>query len=199
MYQCERCSQIFKQKKGLAYHLDNNVCDFEKNMKKKLIELCKCLKVEEKVLFLGYQTNPFKFFKKADVYVLSSVFEGFPNALVEAMAVGLPVIATDCSSGPREILAPELNFKEEIKHFYMGNFGLLTPDMSKEINYDANKIDSEEIELSKAIIKILEDSELANHYAKMSLERINDFSFDKWNSEQINIINKVYAGGNIEV
>lgn len=52
----------------------------------------------------GFQSNPYALMRAADFYILSSNAEGFPNGLVEAMAVGLPVVATDCPSGPSEIL-----------------------------------------------------------------------------------------------
>jgi len=52
----------------------------------------------------GFVQNPYKYMKRAGVFVLSSQWEGLPLNLVEAMAVGTPVVSTDCPSGPAEIL-----------------------------------------------------------------------------------------------
>lgn len=57
-----------------------------------------------RVTLTGFTANPYAMMRQADFYILSSNAEGFPNGLVEAMAVGLPVLATDCPSGPAEIL-----------------------------------------------------------------------------------------------
>ena len=56
------------------------------------------------VLLPGFVTNPYPFFKKANVFVLSSVWEGLPTVLIEAMALGVPVVSIDCPGGAREIL-----------------------------------------------------------------------------------------------
>jgi glycosyltransferase involved in cell wall biosynthesis len=60
--------------------------------------------LESRVRLEGFQSNPYTYLKFADLFVLPSRAEGFPNALLEAMSFNLPVIAADCSTGPREIL-----------------------------------------------------------------------------------------------
>lgn len=52
----------------------------------------------------GFDANPFRYMRHASVFVLSSDWEGLPTALIEAMACGVPVVSTDCQSGPREVL-----------------------------------------------------------------------------------------------
>ena len=71
--------------------------------------------LQEKKSKPGFQKNVFAIEKQCNAYVMTSLFEGFPNALVEAMCMGLPVISTDCKSGPREILAPKTSIFEATK------------------------------------------------------------------------------------
>lgn len=62
------------------------------------------LDLNESVRLLGFQSNPLKYFAKSDIFVLSSYAEGLPNVLVEAMMCGCSPVATDCPTGPREVL-----------------------------------------------------------------------------------------------
>jgi glycosyltransferase involved in cell wall biosynthesis len=80
----------------------------------KLEEQIRKLGLDQEVQLPGYVPNPYAYMAHAAVFVLSSVWEGFPNVLVEALACGCPVVATNCMSGPEEILE-------------QGHFGALVP------------------------------------------------------------------------
>jgi glycosyltransferase involved in cell wall biosynthesis len=70
----------------------------------KLEALASELGIAEDVSFPGFEPNPYAFMARASVFVLSSGWEGLPNALIEALACGCPVVSTNCPSGPQEIL-----------------------------------------------------------------------------------------------
>ena len=67
-------------------------------------ELVASLNLQDKVIFLGFKPNPFPYIKHAQFKVLTSDWEGLPLVIPEALALGTPVISTDCPSGPRELL-----------------------------------------------------------------------------------------------
>ena len=69
-----------------------------------LVDRARQSSVEEDIAFLGFDENPYRYMRRADVFVLSSRWEGLSLVLVEAMACGTPVISTDAPYGPREIL-----------------------------------------------------------------------------------------------
>ena len=76
----------------------------EGEKRKELEELVKELDLREDIELPGFVDNPYVYMARADVFVLSSRWEGLPNTLIEAMACGTPVVSTDCPSGPAEIL-----------------------------------------------------------------------------------------------
>ncbi|MFW5891497.1 MAG: glycosyltransferase, partial [bacterium] len=106
-------------------------------LRSKLETLVCNLNLEQSVHFLGFQNNPFKYINKSSVFVLPSLFEGFPNALSEAMACSVPVISTDCDSGPREILMDNTDYKQNKKEY--GEYGILVPV------FDGQKYDYQEL------------------------------------------------------
>lgn len=72
-------------------------------IEQKIVEL----QLQDKVILVGFQKNPYPFIKHAKGFVLSSHFEGFALVLAEALALNVPAISTNCPSGPSEILPPE--------------------------------------------------------------------------------------------
>ena len=88
-------------------------------LKNELKSRTKELNIEHAVIFAGWVKNPFSIMSRSDLFVLSSRYEGFPNALLEAMGCGLPVVSFDCPTGPGQI----------IQH---GISGLLVPSEDKD-------------------------------------------------------------------
>jgi len=136
-------------------------------LESELKQLVKNLGLENSVYFLGWQKNPFKFFSKSKIFVSSSLREGLPGAILEAMACGLPIISTDCKSGPREILALKTDIAKEAKNIEFQEYGILTPVLNAE------KF------LEDAIIRILTDKKLSESLSKKSLQRASDFDVSK--------------------
>lgn len=83
------------------------------------------LGLSERVHFLGFKTNPYPYIKQARYFVSTSNAEGFPNAIVEAMCLGKAVVATNCESGPAEILSGE--YPLHIGQFTPSRYGCLCP------------------------------------------------------------------------
>lgn len=90
-----------------------------------LEEQARGLGLEGRVHFAGFAENPFPVIRGAHAFVLPSNAEGFPNSLVEAMALGVPVISTNCRSGPSEILDDKTHL--DIDRLYHARYGLLVP------------------------------------------------------------------------
>ncbi|RKL68296.1 glycosyl transferase [Salipaludibacillus neizhouensis] len=74
-------------------------------LKEELIVKSEELNIRERVHFIGFQKNPYSYLNKADLFVLSSIHEGFSHVIAESLAAGTPVVSTDCKSGPSEVLA----------------------------------------------------------------------------------------------
>ncbi len=128
-----------------------------------LVEHIINLGLEDRVFMLGKEKNPYKYLSKADSFLFASNREGFPNVLVEALACGLPVISTDCKSGPREILAPDTDINFQLHtNLEIAKYGILTP---------INSIDK----MIEAMRTIIDNKKLRDEYNKKAINRAKDF------------------------
>ncbi|MDO4869839.1 MAG: glycosyltransferase [Bacillota bacterium] len=132
-------------------------------------------RLDDNVILPGFFDNPYPLLAGSDAYVMASFNEGFPNALVEAMAAGLPVIAGDCSSGPREILAPGTDYLAKAKALQREQYGILVPECSGH-RLMTEPLEAEEQLLADAMNLMIENDGMRKEYAKNGLNRIRDFS-----------------------
>lgn len=85
------------------------------SLRDSLIAQSEKLGVASKVMFIPYTNNPYKYMSKCDALIVDSLYEGYPNVIIEAMACSLPVLSVDCFSGPREIIGDIKSYKDKIQ------------------------------------------------------------------------------------
>jgi glycosyltransferase involved in cell wall biosynthesis len=135
------------------------------------------------VYFMGQQANPFKYLRNAFIYLMTSGWEGFPLALCEAMACGLPVITSDCFTGPREIIAPEINSTQPLQEPYFSKYGVLMPLASLN--------DSFALDIWVNAIKYMLRQENLRLYQEAGVVRIKKFELSKSMNQTINLIQEI--------
>ncbi len=115
---------------------------------------------------LGFQRVPERVLRQSHCFVLSSDFEGLGNVILEALACSLPVISTDCLSGPREILAPDTDYTSQLSGgIEFAPFGLLTPV-------------GDPVRLAEAMRRVATDQALRTSLSERALDRARQFDVD---------------------
>lgn len=151
-----------------------------------LKQLCQNYKMENHIYFTGHAANPYKYLSRADIFVFPSMYEGFPNALAEAVCLGLPCIATDFQTGAREILAPDMVGKDEtVETVKEVEYGMLTPMCSGMQYADSSEpMEPAEKYLAEAMLELIRNTEKRDKYSRRSRERSKTLSIDavinKW-------------------
>jgi glycosyltransferase involved in cell wall biosynthesis len=159
-----------------AYHLANPaeklVILGEGPEREKIQSLINALGLQDRIVLAGFIDNPYPIMRGACCAVFSSLAEGFPNAVAEAMALALPVIATDCDSGPAEILHDVIHVHHDGP--FKAEYGVLVP---------VNNLDA----MTQAL-RWLTNHSLLNHYRTKSTERVRDFSIERAVSCYVNAL-----------
>lgn len=126
----------------------------------------KNLKVDQMVEFVGFTPNPFPYIYHSHLALLNSYVEGFPNAILEAMACGKAVVSTDCMSGPREILTTPDEATQKENGYEIGTCGILTP-----VN--------DPYTLAKAVERLFKDKELRIRMEKCAVEKVKNYDIER--------------------
>ncbi|MET7030259.1 glycosyltransferase [Sediminicola luteus] len=132
-------------------------------LEEELISIISEKGLQDNVFLLGFDNNPYKYLKKADLFMFGSNHEGFPNVLLEAICCGLPILSTNCKSGPSEMLELEQELDDDIM---ITKSGILSPVGNVEL-------------MKKGLNYFLQNPEYLNSCKKYSLKRIKDFELNK--------------------
>ena len=123
------------------------------------------LGVGDKIDFTGSVSNPHKYAVKCDIFICSSLFEGFSNSLLEALALGLPIVSTDHDFGANEIIEN-------------GKSGILVPVGDPE-------------KMAETVLRLLQDKTLATKMGEEAKKRVREFSVEKMTRENLRIFREI--------
>jgi glycosyltransferase involved in cell wall biosynthesis len=127
------------------------------------------------VYFLGLKQNPFKYIARSSLFALSSVNEGLPGALIEAMICLVPVIAANCPSGPREIICPHMSEDTPVNSPVVTNTGVLMPTfVQKDFTDEAGRTAKEHIWASE-ITRLFTTNNLLAQVKSGNAERVMEY------------------------
>lgn len=124
---------------------------------KSALTLIEKLKLGNRIIFLGYQSNPYKYMKHSVALVSSSYTESLPGVIIEALSIGVPVISTNSSKGIWEIFSVLEGYDKNLSRIYQTKCGYITPNKSKLVDFEREELNNDEICLADAITSMVKD------------------------------------------
>ncbi len=158
--------------------LEKQLVSLSENLDLKTFSAFRSDKVEGSydVYFLGFQKNPFQYLANSTLFVMPSLWEGFGNTIVEAMACGTPVVTADCPSGPAEITAPDFESgKVDVEYPYSKEYGILMPPFENRFVDEKEPIGNTEMVWIETIGSLLNDEKKMEELANRGQKRAYDF------------------------
>lgn len=147
-----------------------------------LEKLIECYGLTDKIMIAPFQTEPFGIISRCSVYVMTSMFEGYSNALCEAVICGLPCITTDFQTSAREILAPNTAVAyRNVDNMECAEYGIIVPVCSGKRYDGAQPLEKAELLLTEAMQELVENKALYEEYKQKT----------KYRSTQLDISEKV--------
>lgn len=150
--------EFFKLQKVRLYIFGDGI------LKDELEKTIQDLKLENYVFLMGFESNIYKYLKAADLFVFSSNHEGFPNVILEAMACELPIVSTNCPSGPNEIF--KVNTDYDFSDNVLTDYGILVP---------RNNIKK----MVEAINILIQNKKYYQNCKSQVIKRVEDFEANK--------------------
>ncbi|MDD7723951.1 MAG: glycosyltransferase [bacterium] len=153
----DRLLRAFQKVAQDCVHLKLLVCGSFRNeaYEKGVLTLIEKLKLENRTVFLGYQNNPYKYMKHSVAIVSSSYTESLPGVIIEALSIGVPVISTNSSKGIWEIFSVLDRYDEKLSKIYKTECGYITPNISKQVDFERCDLNGDEICLADAITSMV--------------------------------------------
>lgn len=138
------------------------------------------------VILNGFSANPFKYLYAADIFLFTSLYEGFPNALAEAMICACTVMSTDCETGPRELIAPNIHHIENYP--LHTDYGILFPNFNgKKIPPELPILPEEQLWVD-TIKTYAKDTTIFEGMGKNAKERMGEYDKNEVRQMWINIL-----------
>lgn len=137
--------------------------------------------LEGKVLFLGRKDNPYKYIKRSNVVALTSYYEGTPNVIVEAIALGVPIVSSNCTDGIFELMTLNSDIKAASTPLIETESGIVTPSFFKgkfEIPVNEEYID-EEFQFAAALYSVLTNDNITHRLLMEQSKLLEKFDIDK--------------------